>query len=167
MGKADFAFIQRVKSSARPVVSPVLSERQKASMERINRLALPKGYRQMSGAHVRSHTVGSLTANDLFGHLDDHGTVPEKSQSEEKICNDERFHQLVQTCSDIHLRDCASELRSVENIIQSNPSLQDQQTIHHRTNKNKKKVTSSLRRINSCFEKRSIHLMDIGGNLID
>ena len=138
-----------------PLVPPrELSARQKASMERINRLALPKGHRSHSFSHVRPTTGLRLNANDLFGPLDGAPSTS-KSRLEEKICEDERFHQLVQTCTDIHLHDSAGQLRSVESIVQSNPSLQDQR----KTKKKKKPIpaASPLHRIHS-----SLHLMDIG-----
>lgn len=145
------------RCDASPIPPPPpreLSARQKASMERINRLALPKGRRSHSFSHVRSNTAFSLNPNDLFEQLDI-TTSATKSRFEEKICEDERFHQLVQTCTNIHLHDSTNELRSVESIVQSNSSLQD----HEKSKKKKKSIRpiSSLQRIKS-----SLHLMDIG-----
>ena len=96
------------------------------SMERINRLAQPKGHRFHSASHVRSTLPENLTSQDLFGNLDDgrhHRQRPSNAEKPKITSEDHRFHELVRSFSDVHQR-ALSQSPTVNSIVQANPSLQ-------------------------------------------
>ena len=134
-------------------------------MERINRLAQPKGQRLLSASHVRSNVSENLTARELFGTLDEippqrprtSHAEPSKGASE-----DRRFHQLVNSFSDVHPR-APSHLPTVQSIVQANPSLQSERA--QRLANRRLLLSRSMNRparIPQFYSKTQTHLIDIG-----
>ncbi len=111
------------------------------SLERINRLAQPKGrrYKPMPKDHrykptpkdhryestpndyIRPNIVETLTVQDIFHNIDDINN--QKSNELNSSIDDKRFRQLIHLFSEVHERE-SSTIRSLKGIIQSNESLQ-------------------------------------------
>ena len=147
--------------------------RQQMSRERLNRLAQPKGYRFKSAAtdHTRSMASDGTTAEDIFGKIDEisHVTpaeieqiLPDKPKS---AADDQRFHHLVNAFSGIHTTH-NSNSQTVQNIIQSNPSLQDDegQWKRHSSIANAKSELKRHRQIlaDTLNRRVDIFLIDVG-----
>lgn len=116
--------------------NPRSTSRLKSSRERLDRLSQPRGFRPKSThAHVRAHLISDkkpTTAEDLFGKIENGSEVeavtiepilPDKPKS---ALDDHRFRQLVDTFCQVHDAQ-KSNVQTVKNIIQANPSLQDKE----------------------------------------
>lgn len=148
-----------------PAPPKARSKRKQESMDRLNRLAQPRGRPLRSLDHVRSHYVQPLTVRDLFGEVDDASTrtsgISHKSKS---VTSDTRFQQLVESCEDIHVPELSARKPTVESIVQSNSSLQDGEGRWHSSSKAATRTVElkkHISKLNKQFSStRSIHLID-------
>ena len=140
---------QSKNEKPQPITKKSNSDRQ----QRLNRLAQPKGRILHSLDHVRSHYIQPITVKDLFGNIDDisncNSLLSEKSGT---TINDTRFQQLIETCSAVHKPEKPSTFQSVQNIVQSNPSLQDEEGRWQLAHKPKSRTVELKKHIRSCSE---------------
>ncbi|CAF1393819.1 unnamed protein product [Rotaria magnacalcarata] len=154
--------------------NPRASSRLRMSRERLERLAQPKGYRPKStNTHVRAYLADeTTTAEDIFGKIDHVSEIdaipvqqvlPEKPKS---AVDDKRFHHLVGVFTEIHAVENPN-ITTVRNIVQANPSLQDEEgqwkvgnrsAISRKTelDRNRRQLTEKLAR------KLDVFLIDVG-----
>lgn len=106
-----------------------LSKRQQLSLERINRLAQPRGRPLHSTDHIRSHYIKTINVQDLFGDIDNISNCNSSllSVQSKSTTNDTRFSELVETISPVHEPESSPRSQTVRNIVESNPSLQDEE----------------------------------------
>ena len=158
--------IQSKTSKLQPITPKVLTKRQQESMERINRLAQPRGRPYHSLDHVRSHYIQPITVKDLFGEVDDTSNVNSQLSDKSRTgVNDQRFQQLIENCEDVHIPKTTAHLRTVQNIIESNPSLQDDEGRWMMTNKTPRRSVQfkkQLQKLSKQFASpKHTHLIDL------
>ncbi|UJR09300.1 hypothetical protein I4U23_013543 [Adineta vaga] len=159
--------IQKKNDKLQLIVPKARSKRQQESIDRINRLAQPRGRPYQSLDHVRSHYIPPITVKDLFGEIDDVSNVnTQLSDKSRSIMNDTRFQQLVETCSDVHTpENTTAHLKTVQNIVQSNPSLQDKEGRWQMTNKSQNRTVEfkkHLKKLSKEFSStKHKHLVDL------
>ncbi|CAF1081368.1 unnamed protein product [Adineta steineri] len=150
-----------------PIPVKPQSIRQQQSTERINRLAQPRGRPIYNQDHVRSHYIQPITVKDLFGDIEDFSNCNSLlSDRTRTTVGDTRFQQLMDTCSDVHKSEVPTKLHSVENIVRSNTSLQDEEGRWEsaasrqpiRTVEVKKHIKKLTKQLST---KTSVHLMDL------
>jgi hypothetical protein len=148
-------------------LQPILrSNRRQSSLERINRLAQPKGRPLYSKDHVRSHYVQAITVRDLFHDMDDMSNCNSLLSDQSKsTTSDIRFNQLVDIFSDIHESRSSSKLQSVQNIVQSNSSLQDEEGRWKMANiplSRTDELKNHIKKLTEQFSsKSSMHIIDL------
>ncbi len=97
------------------------SIRQPISLERINRLAQPKGQPMKIPTIMRSKPI---IAEDIFENFDNISNQKSFLFNQSKIATDDkRFLQLFSVFSEFNQRK-SSNIQSVQNLIRLNPSLQ-------------------------------------------
>lgn len=102
------------------------SAQQQISLEKINRLSQPKGrqFDTKTKNHIRPNVVGSLTAQDIFGNIDDTYQKPFAINQLPTTTDDKRFRRLIHLFSEVHEREPSNVHQSVQSLIQSKESLQ-------------------------------------------
>lgn len=149
-----------------PIAPKVLTKRQQESMERINRLAQPRGRPYQPIDHVRSHYIQPITVKDLFGEIDDVSNVNSQVSDRSRIAvNDQRFQQLIENCENVHIPERAAHLHTVQDIIESNPSLQDDEGRWKMTNKTPHRTVQFKKHIQKISKQfaspKHTHLIDL------
>lgn len=155
----------KTNETLQPIFTKSRSNRQQLSLERINRLAQPKGRPLYSKDHVRSHYVQAITVRDLFRDMDDASNCNTLLSVQSKSTSDTRFNELVDIFSDIHEPQSSSKLQSVQNIVQSNPSLQDEEGRWKMANiplSRTDELKNHIKKLTEQFSsKSSMHIIDL------
>jgi uncharacterized coiled-coil DUF342 family protein len=149
-----------------PIPPKARSKRQQESMDRINRLAQPRGRPLHSLDHVRSHYLQPITVKDLFGDIDNVSNCTSlRSDKSKNVTNDARFQQLIETCEGVHVPETTAQTQTVQSIVQSNPSLQDEEGRWQTANQAKARTAElkkHIQKLNKQFSStRTTHLMDL------
>jgi len=138
------------------------SNRQQISLERINQLAQPKGrrYDPPEKDHIQTPVLGTLTVQDLFGNTDNIYHENSIASNELKTSTDDkRFRQLIHLFSDVHER-APSNGQSVKSVIQSNASLQQNNSKHWEMKTTIEQEQNQEMLNDSCYSKTDVYLID-------